>query len=311
MPTSGCNWASDLVSCCLLSSLHPIFTCEKVVTYVRNDGLNLIDRMDLEGAYTSFKNEQENRDMNSASINNLAHTATRVVLLLALAAVVTGCATTREWVDPRDPLEDYNRVIYDFNDLVDQSLLKPVAEGYQKVVPAPMDRGVTNFFANLDDVNSALNNMLQFKLERAATGVARVVVNTTVGILGLIDVASNLNLQRYNEDFGQTFGSWGFEPGPYFVLPLLGPSSIRDTVGLVGDWYANPLITVKPLSVEWGLVALKTVDRRSDLLGASRVLREAALDPYEFTRDAFLQKRLYDIYDGQPPDEMDETDEFE
>jgi len=225
------------------------------------------------------------------------------VLVPLLALLAGGCASTGEYVDPRDPLEDYNRAMYDFNEMVDRSVIKPVATGYQKVVPAPVDRGVTNFFLNLRDINSALNNALQFKLERAVVSLARVGVNTTLGLLGFLDVASNLDLQRYDEDFGQTFGYWGAGPGPYLVLPFLGPSSGRDAFGLVGDWYANPLAYVDSSTVQWALIGLRVIDQRADLLGASRLLEQAALDPYEFTRDAFLQKRRYDIFDGNPPDD--------
>ena len=235
---------------------------------------------------------------------NSAGRVARAVIALMLALSGVGCATTGGYTDPRDPLEDFNRVVYDFNDFFDRAVMKPVAQGYQKVVPAPVDKGVTNFFANLRDVNAAVNNTLQFKLERGATSVARVLVNTTVGVLGLFDVASNLNLQRYDEDLGQTFGYWGIGAGPYIVLPFLGPSSGRDAVGLVGDWYVNPISYVDPSSARRGLIALRLVDQRADLLAASRVLEQAALDPYEFTRDAFLQKRRYDIYDGQPPDDI-------
>ena len=235
---------------------------------------------------------------------NLARRVSRALIVLILALGGVGCASTGGYTDPRDPLEGFNRVVYDFNEVFDRALLKPVAQGYQKVMPAPVDKGVTNFFANLRDVNAAINNTLQFKLERGGISAARFLVNSTVGVLGLFDVASNLDLHKYEEDFGQTFGYWGIGPGPYIVLPFLGPSSGRDTIGMFGDWYANPIAYLDSSTAQWGLIALRLVDHRADLLGASRVLEQAALDPYEFTRDAFLQKRLYDIYDGNPPDDI-------
>lgn len=221
-----------------------------------------------------------------------------------LSLLITGCATTGEtdFADPRDPLEPFNRAMYNFNDGLDRAVFKPVAKGYQWLVPDPLDRGITNFFANLGEVDSVINNALQFKLQRAATGIGRLAINSTVGLLGFIDVASNMNLPRYREDFGQTFGVWGISPGPYLVLPLLGPSSGRDAFGLALDWYVEPVRWLTDSrTVRFSLLGLWFIDRRADLLGASRILEQAALDPYEFTRDAYLQKRLNDVYDGDPP----------
>ncbi len=228
-----------------------------------------------------------------------------LMLLLAAFLGLGGCATG-ENRDPRDPLEPLNRAVHSFNtDLLDRAVLKPLAQGYQYIMPEPANQGVTNFFNNLADIRSALNNLLQAKIGRAFSDVGRVAINSTVGILGLIDVASNLNLPRYGEDFGQTLGVWGFGPGPFIVWPLLGPSSGRDSVGLVADWYTDPITHINDDNWRWGLRALDVIDTRSDLLGASRVLEEAALDPYAFTRDAFLQRRRNLVYDGNPPDEFE------
>jgi phospholipid-binding lipoprotein MlaA len=225
----------------------------------------------------------------------------------ASVALLLGCASTpEEYRDPRDPLEDFNRAMYRFNDELDKAVIKPVAQGYKAVTPPPVDLGITNFFSNLQDVGSALNNLLQLKLERAGSDVGRVVVNTTVGVLGFVDVASNMDMPKYGEDFGQTLGVWGMGPGPYIVLPVLGPSSARDTVGLVGDWYTDPVTYVHPWELETGLSVLRVVDQRADLLTASRVVEEAALDPYEFTKDAYIQKRRNDVFDGSPPAEPDD-----
>ena len=223
-----------------------------------------------------------------------------LVVLLGTTLALGGCATGPDR-DPRDPLEPLNRAVYSFNDLMDEVLLEPLARGYNYITPAPVNRGVTNFFNNLDDIRSALNNLLQFKIGRAFSDVGRVAINSTVGIFGLMDVASNLNLPRYDEDFGQTLGAWGMGSGPYIVLPLLGPSSGRDTVGLVVDWFADPITYIEDDTVRYSVRGLNIIDTRADLLNASRVLSQAALDPYAFVRDAFLQRREDQVYDGNPP----------
>ncbi len=230
----------------------------------------------------------------------------RVTLLTLMVAVLSGCATTGDYRDPRDPIEGFNRAMYSFNEGLDDYLMKPLAKGYKAITPAPVDTGISNFFGNLADVGSAINNLLQFKLERAVSDVGRVLVNSTIGLLGFIDVASNMNMQKYGEDFGQTMGAWGMDPGPYIVLPFFGPSNGRDTVGLVVDWYTDPVRYVKPNRWRNSLIGLRAVDNRADLLSASRVLEEAALDPYEFQRDAYLQKRRHDVHDGAPPPEPEE-----
>ena len=233
----------------------------------------------------------------------------RVALALLLGATIAlaGCATG-DYRDPRDPLEPLNRATFSFNKMVDRAVLKPLAQGYEYIMPAPANKGVTNFFNNLDDIRSALNNLLQFKIGRAFSDVGRVAVNTTVGILGLIDVASNMNLPRYGEDFGQTLGVWGVGPGPYLVLPLLGPSSGRDSIGLVVDWYTDPITHINDDPWRWRLRGLNLVDTRAGLLNASRVLEEASLDPYAFIRDAYLQRRQSLVFDGNPPEEFESED---
>ena len=227
---------------------------------------------------------------------------------LAGAIVLPGCASVDpEFRDPRDPFEGFNRAMYRFNDGLDKAIVKPVARGYVAIVPTVVDKGVTNFFGNLDDIGSALNNFLQLKFNRAFSDVGRVMVNTTVGVLGFMDVASNLDLPKHDEDFGQTLGSWGIGPGPFIVLPVVGPSSGRDAIGEVVDWYTDPLTYLRDGGVAWGLKGLRLIDRRADLLAASRVFEQAALDPYVFIRDAYLQKRRHDVYDGNPPPEDEAT----
>lgn len=224
------------------------------------------------------------------------------VSVLVLAMSACGCATVAdEYRDPSDPLEPYNRGMHQFNTDLDNAFLKPVAKGYRAITPEPVDRGVTNFFNNIADVTSAVNNLLQFKLSRFGSDVGRVAVNSTVGILGVFDVASNVGLPSYKEDFGQTLGYWGAYDSPYFVLPLVGPSTVRDTVGFAGDVLVDPFWSVEKGNIYWGFIGVRLVDRRADLLTASKILEEAAVDPYTFTRDAFLQRRRSQIFDGNPP----------
>ncbi len=221
----------------------------------------------------------------------------------ALVLALGGCASVPEgYQDPADPWESYNRAVTSFNDDFDADIYRPVARGYKQVAPRFVDRGVTNFFGNQLDLMSALNNLMQLKLDRAASDVGRFAVNSTVGLLGFIDVASDLELPTYREDFGQTLGYWGVPTGPYLVWPVLGPNNVRDSFGLVADWYSTPIAYLP--SKEWrlGLAVLYGVDTRADLLSASAVMEQAALDPYSFTRDAFLQKRRYDVLDGQLPE---------
>ncbi len=234
-----------------------------------------------------------------------------ILLPIAVILLLSGCASTpSDYRDPRDPFESFNRAMTRFNDDFDRDIFKPLAETYKRVTPTPVNRGVTNFFGNLADVTSAANNLLQFKLIRAGSDVGRVVVNTTLGLLGFMDVASNLNLEIYREDFGQTLGYWGLPNGPYLVIPFLGSSTIRDTGGMVVDWvYLDPLAYIDLNEWRYVLTVVELVDKRADLLGAKDVLAEAALDPYEFARDAYLQKRLNEVYDGNPPEEDFEFDD--
>jgi phospholipid-binding lipoprotein MlaA len=222
-------------------------------------------------------------------------------------AVLGGCSSVpKEYRDPRDPWQGYNRAMYKFNTDFDNAFIKPAAQAYRYVTPEPVDRSVTNFFDNVADLTSAVNNALQFKLSRAGSDVGRVAVNTTVGIGGLFDVASNMGLPSYKEDFGQTLGYWGFRSGPYFVMPILGPSSVRDTVGFAGDVALDPFFSISKNEIYWGFIALRVVDRRADLLETGDLLDEAALDPYTFVRDAYLQRRESLVYDGNPPVAEDE-----
>jgi phospholipid-binding lipoprotein MlaA len=236
---------------------------------------------------------------------------TRLIHATVLASVLVtagGCASVPpEYRDSRDPWQSYNRAVFKFNTDFDNAFLKPTAKAYQWITPEPLDEGITNFFNNIADATSAVNNALQFKLSRAGSDVGRVFVNTTVGFVGFFDVASNLGLPSYKEDFGQTLGYWGFGAGPYFVMPILGPSSVRDTFGFAGDIALDPFFSLNKNEVYWGFVTLRVVDRRADLLAAGDLLDEAAIDPYAFVRDAYLQRRRTLVHDGNPPSD-DEDD---
>ncbi|MFO8024185.1 VacJ family lipoprotein [Thiohalophilus sp.] len=234
--------------------------------------------------------------------NNLAGSLLHVVLLAA-TLLISGCASTNGPADDgqSDPLESYNRAMYKFNDTVDRAVLRPVAQAYKDTVPQPAQTGVSNFFSNLDDVWVMVNNLLQLKFEAAASDFSRVVWNSTVGVFGLIDVATPMGLPKHNEDFGQTLGYWGVGEGPYIVLPFLGPSTLRDTGGRVADWEYEPLQEIEDDEAYWSAVVLRAIDSRAGLLGASRMLEKSGADPYTFMRDAYLQRRRSLVHDGNPP----------
>lgn len=212
--------------------------------------------------------------------------------LLVLELLLVGCATVSTAnTDPRDPWEGYNRQVWRFNEALDEAVLQPAARGYRAAVPEVVRNGVNNFFGNLSDVWSLVNNLLQFKPRESAEMTGRVLVNSTVGLLGLVDVASDVGLQRRREDFGKTLGRWGVPTGPYLVLPLLGPSTVRDTAGLPLDFKGDLLGRVSDSEARTGLTILRVVDQRAGLLEAGRILDSAALDRYIFVRDAYLQRR--------------------
>jgi len=221
-------------------------------------------------------------------------------LSLALLAAA-GCSTIA--TDPRDPFEGFNRAMYAFNDGLDEVAVKPVARAYKAVAPEPLRGMVRNFFSNIDDVFNGANNILQGKFLDGWTDWFRVVVNTTFGVLGINDVASDMGLEKHNEDFGQTFAVWGVGDGPYLVLPFFGPYTLRDSGGLVLDWELDPVVRARPIALRNSLIATRFVSKRTDFLDASRMLDEAALDRYVFLRDAYLQRRRSLIYDGNPPRE--------
>ena len=231
-----------------------------------------------------------------------------ITLLIALsAALLTGCASTRA-LNPVDPFEPMNRGIYQFNDTVDKAITKPLAKGYKAVMPETGRTMVTNFFSNLDDVVVTANDLLQFKFVQGFSDAMRILVNSTVGVGGLIDVAS-MRLEKHNEDFGQTLGYWGVETGPYLVIPILGPSTLRDTVGDIGDSQISMLPRIRHVRTRNQAYVTKAVNRRAQLLEQENILDDAIIDRYQFIRDAYLQRRLSRVYDGNPPHASYEDEE--
>lgn len=196
----------------------------------------------------------------------------------------------------KDPWEGYNRAMFSFNDALDRAILKPVTQGYRFVMPDFAEKGVHNFFENLSDVVTMFNNLLQGKPGEATQDFARVVFNTTVGIGGVFDVATVMGIPKHDEDFGQTLGVWGVESGPYLVLPLLGPSTVRDGLGKVPDMMVDPVTHVDDNQAELGLRVLRLIDTRAQLLEAEKVI---AGDRYGFIRDAYLQRRQFEVNDGE------------
>jgi len=236
----------------------------------------------------------------------------KILPLLLPTLLASGCASVQTQANNKDPLEKYNRAVYAFNDGFDRHLLKPVAETYEEYVPTPVNNSISNLFSHLDDVVVIVNDVLQLKFEQTLSDIGRFTFNSTFGLLGLFDVASHMDLPKHNEDFGQTLGRWGVGSGPYVELPFLGPSTLRDAPSLAADWQVDPIYTIEDDdTLFWSTISLKVVDTRAGLLRASRILDTAALDPYVFRRDAYMQRRNSLVYDGNPPQtELDEFDPF-
>jgi phospholipid-binding lipoprotein MlaA len=229
--------------------------------------------------------------------------AARRLGALALAAACLGGCATGPQANPVDPIEPFNRGVTRFNDVVDSALMRPVAVAYETVVPQLLRTGVTNFFNNLTDVWSFANSVMQLRGQQSAQTFMRVNVNTFFGLGGFLDVASEAGIERHREDFGQTLGRYGVGPGPYLVLPILGPSTVRDTAALPVDYLGGLISNVDNIPLRNSMYALRLVDARAELLKVDRMLDQMALDKYSFTRDIFLQRRRNDVYDGNPPDE--------
>jgi len=218
-----------------------------------------------------------------------------VIMLVSLN--LSGCASSN--ANPQDPFEGFNRGVYRFNNTLDNAVLKPVAEGYNTALPGPARNMIHNFFSNIDDILVTANDLLQLKFKRASHDFTRVWVNSIFGIFGLFDVAHNL--EKHNEDFGQTLGYWGVGSGPYLVLPIIGPSSVRDGTGWVVDTYYGIIENTPNVDIRWGLWATYKVDQRAQLLDAEKVVEDTLLDRYSYIRDAYLMRRQSLVYDGDPP----------
>lgn len=225
---------------------------------------------------------------------------TKISLVLIFITLTTGCATTQTANGDPDPLEPGNRVFYSINDTLDKALLQPVAEVYADVTPDLMRTGITNFFDNLSYLNVILNSFLQGKIDQGLSDATRFIFNSTIGLAGLVDVGSHIGLPAHNEDFGQTLAVWGFGPGSYLYIPVQGPNTTRDVTDLASSALTNPLTYVTG-AVLFPLTAINVINKRANLLEATRIRDEAAVDPYIFTREAYLQKREFLIHDGNPP----------
>ena len=218
-------------------------------------------------------------------------------------ALLAGCAATPSRVDPFEP---WNRAMYSIHEVVDGNVVKPIAEAYVKTTPQPIRTGVSNFFGNIDDFFTGINNALQGKKQQAGDDFGRVLLNSTFGVVGIFDLASEMGIAKDHNDFGITFGKWGAPPGPYFFVPLFGPTTLRDGTGTVIRIYAGPIGYLRNVPLRNTLYGLNYLDTRAQLLGTESVLETAALDKYRYLRNAYLKARRYQVYEGKPPPEDDE-----
>ena len=245
--------------------------------------------------------------MNVGNFRMVARWAALCALVVVTGAV-TGCATTQSAIgsvrtaaSEMDPIEPFNRVVYTVNDKVDRAIFKPLAQGYEFILPSVVRSCVSNVFGNIGDVPASLNNFLQGKIKEGGSDICRVGVNTTVGVLGCFDIASKWGFEKHNEDFGQTLGRWGVPSGPYVVLPLFGPSTLRDGSALIVDAYLDPLRFVNDVPVRNITYGVRLIDKRAQALDTTNFIDNAALDPYVFVRDAYLSRRRSLILDGKEP----------
>lgn len=231
------------------------------------------------------------------------------LILLAASLALTGCSTTHlsAYTLDQDPLQPYNRKIYAFNDAIDRAAIKPLAQGYAKVVPSRIKSMVNNFFSNIDDVTVTANDLAQFKFNQAANDGGRVLFNSTFGVLGLFQITDKLD--KHNEDFGQTLGHWGIGSGPYLVIPFWGPSSVRDGAGLYADTFVGVIGTTRHIPTRNTTFVLNSFNNRVNLLDSEKVMDEASIDRYSSLRDAYLMRRQNLVYDGNPPRQKYDEDE--
>jgi phospholipid-binding lipoprotein MlaA len=227
----------------------------------------------------------------------------RFAQLALLALLLAGCATVPPGAgsNPRDPYERFNRHVYGFNDTLDRYLLRPLAKGYVWVLPHAIRLCISSGFANMGEIRNAVNDILQAKPAGAATDTGRLVINSTLGMAGCFDVATKMGLERRTQDFGLTLARWGAGTGPYLVLPVLGPSNLRDGIGAIPDSYTSPIGYITPVRDRFILYGVNLVDTRANLLDATDLIDRTALDRYQFTRDAYLQRRFSLQYEGNPP----------
>jgi phospholipid-binding lipoprotein MlaA len=239
----------------------------------------------------------------------MSKTLRRCLSLFAVIALLLlqACASIKS-DDARDPWEPMNRSIYNFNDAVDTVAIRPAAQIYVNVVPSLVRTGLHNVVSNLADVWSMANSVMQLKGQHAAETFMRVAVNTVFGLGGVLDIATEMRLERHKEDFGQTLGYWGVKPGPYVVLPILGPSTLRDSLSIPVDFQGDPRRQLNDQATRTGLAVVRVLDVRANLLKTVDTVKEASLDPYSFVRDAYLQKRENDVHDGNPPSTFDYSD---
>jgi phospholipid-binding lipoprotein MlaA len=226
-----------------------------------------------------------------------------LALAVGAAVLLSGCATS---TNPRDPFEKFNRAMFSFNDAVDRTALKPAATVYKDYIPGFVQTGVNNFFGNLSDLWSSANNFAQLKGQDGMNDFTRFAVNSTLGLVGVLDIATPAGLRKHNEDLGQTLGYWGVPSGPYLMLPILGASTVRDTVALPGDFWGDSWTHVNDIPWRNGGIVTRAVDQRASVLDASNLLEDAALDRYEFIRDGYLQRRSSKVLDTDKAQERSE-----
>lgn len=233
----------------------------------------------------------------------------RMLGALILSSALSGCSTTPTTEANNDPWEGWNRDVHGFNQDFDETILKPLAKGYQDVVPNPVDEGITNVFSNINDIGVTINDFLQLKFTQGGMDASRFLINTTAGFVGVFDVAKEIDLPKHDEDFGQTLGFWGVPSGNYMVLPFIGASSPREAFGLLGDALFNPLTYVSFFggfaanAATAAATGVDVTDTRSDLMSSEKIVNEASVDRYDFVKNAYIQRREYLLYDGNPPEE--------
>jgi len=239
--------------------------------------------------------------LKASNMSGSHHSLLKILILIISLSLLSACASVPGGPTKGDPFESYNRAMFKFNDGLDEYVMRPVARGYDAVLPGPVKTGVSNFFSNLGDIFVIINDLLQFKFKQAVSDTTRFVVNSTLGLYGLFDISTPMGMEKHHEDFGQTLATWGIGEGPYIVLPFFGPKTMRGTAGFVIESSYDPVYDIENDDVMWGTVVLRAIDERYKLLGASRVVDQAALDKYSFVRDAFLQHRRNLVHDGNPP----------